>query len=121
MPVVKRISNAILANTEMLAKASLLGGFAYGFLQTLKTGESVSKTMANKIKDLTRSARVEESEGVQMINVTGMNGNNNNNNNTNNTNNNKEDDDDDNGSTNHQHNERKRVNTAVAWSSMSKI
>ena len=70
MPVVKRISNAILANTEMLAKASLLGGFAYGFLQTLKTGESVSKTMANKIKDLTRSSRVEESEGVQMINVT---------------------------------------------------
>ena len=47
--------------------------FAYGFLQTLKTGESVSKTMANKIKDLTRSSRVEESEGVQMINLTKLN------------------------------------------------
>lgn len=38
--IITNISNAILRNTQNLAKVSIFGGFAYGFIQTMKSGES---------------------------------------------------------------------------------
>ena len=38
--IITNISNAILRNTQKLAKVSIFGGFAYGFIQTMKSGES---------------------------------------------------------------------------------
>ncbi|CAL6429095.1 unnamed protein product [Bathycoccus prasinos] len=38
--IITNISNAILRNTQNLAKVSIFGGFTYGFIQTMKNGES---------------------------------------------------------------------------------
>ena len=67
--MITNISNAILRNTQNLAKASILGGFAYGFIQTMRTGESALKVPTSKLLSghLSSQQRREEEEGSSSL------------------------------------------------------
>ena len=68
--MITNISNAILRNTQNLAKASILGGFAYGFIHTMRTGESALKVPTSKLFSfghLSSQQRREEEEGSSSL------------------------------------------------------
>jgi len=63
--IITNISNAILRNTQNLAKVSIFGGFAYGFIQTMKSGESALVPTSKWLSSHLLSSQQEEEKQTE--------------------------------------------------------
>ena len=63
--IITNISNAILRNTQNLAKVSIFGGFAYGFIQTMRSGESALVPTSKWLSSHLLSSQQEEEKQTE--------------------------------------------------------